>query len=194
MFTGIVEETGEVLAVEDDEGGRRLRIATTFGDMEHGQSISVDGACLTVEEHEQGEWFSVFLATETIDRTGFADVAEGDSVNLERGLAADGRFDGHVVQGHVDGTVELLETERHGEDWTFTFSLPDDLAPYVVEKGFVALDGISLTVADVTDDTFSIAVIPTTYEETVLREREPGDSINLEVDVVAKYVESLHAE
>ncbi|MFB6184529.1 MAG: riboflavin synthase [Haloarculaceae archaeon] len=192
MFTGIVEETGEVLAVEDDEGGRRLRIATTFDDLEAGQSVSVDGACLTVEEYEQGSWFTVFLATETIDRTAFDAIREGDVVNLERGLPADGRFDGHVVQGHVDGTVELRTTERHGEDWTFTFSLPGNLAPYVVEKGFVALDGISLTVADASADTFSIAVIPTTYAETTLRDLSAGDRVNLEVDVLAKYVESVH--
>jgi len=191
MFTGIVEETGEVRAVETGEGGRRLRIGTTFEDLEHGQSICVDGACLTVETFERGAWFSVFLATETRDRTALGQLREGDAVNLERALPADGRFDGHVVQGHVDDTVELLATERHGDDWTFTFSLPDSLAPYVVEKGFIALAGISLTVADVTEESFSIAVIPTTYEETTLSSLSVGDPVNVETDVLAKYVESV---
>jgi len=191
MFTGIVEDTGEVLAVEDDAGERRLRIATAFEDLSHGQSISVSGACLTVEEYEPGEWFSVFLAQETVARTFFDDLAEGDLVNLERAMPADGRFDGHVVQGHVDATAEVVGVESVGEDWTFTFSLPAALSDYLVEKGSITVDGISLTVADRDESTFSVAIIPSTYDLTTLSEKAPGDPVHLEVDVVAKYVERM---
>jgi riboflavin synthase len=193
MFTGIVEETGQIEAIEDTDAGRRLRIATTFDDLTAGASIAVDGACLTVEEYESGEWFSVFLAEETLDRTTFDERSEGDGVNLERAMAADERFDGHVVQGHVDGTTRIADIERIGEDWAYTFELPPDLARYVVEKGSIALDGISLTVARLDDEagTFSVAIIPTTYHETTLSEKEPGDAVHVEVDVFAKYVERM---
>jgi riboflavin synthase len=195
MFTGIVEETGRVERVEDTDGGRRLRIGTTFEDLTAGASIAVDGACLTVEEFEPGAWFSVFLASETIDRTTFEGVEAGDSVNLERAMAADERFDGHVVQGHVDGTTEIHAVERVGDDWAYTFALPPELGRYVVEKGSVALDGISLTVARLDDEagTFSVAIIPTTHEETTLSEKAAGDRVHVEVDVFAKYVERISA-
>ncbi|MFC7131960.1 MULTISPECIES: riboflavin synthase [Salinibaculum] len=191
MFTGIVEETGEVLAVEDEEGGRRLRIGTTFEDLSAGQSISVSGACLTVEEYADGEWFSLFLATETVAKTYLGDLAVGDSVNLERAMPADGRFDGHFVQGHVDTTAEVLGIEQEGEDWVYTFSIPEGQGQYIVPKGSITVDGISLTVADLADGQFSVAIIPETYRLTTLSEKEVGDPVHLEVDVVAKYVESL---
>jgi riboflavin synthase len=193
MFTGIVEETGEIVEITDTDAGRRLRIGMTFADLSGGQSISVDGACLTIEEYEGGEWFSVFLAAETLDRTTLDSVTEGDAVNLERALAADERFDGHVVQGHVDGTTEIVDIERVGEDWAYTFDLPAGLEQYVVEKGSIALDGISLTVATLDDaaGTCSVAIIPTTYHETTLSDREPGDEVHVEVDVFAKYVERM---
>ena len=190
MFTGIVEETGEILAVETDEGGRRLRLSTEFDSLGRGQSISVSGVCLTVEEFGP-DWFEVFLATETLERTYLGDLVVGDAVNLERALPADGRFDGHVVQGHVDGTAEVLEIAELGEDWRFSFSLPTDLERYVVEKGSIAVDGISLTVAVRTDGTFDVAIVPETYDVTTLSEKSVGDSVHLEVDVVAKYVEPL---
>jgi riboflavin synthase len=207
MFTGIVEDTGEVLAVTDDAGGRRVRISTTFEDLAHGQSISVSGACLTVEAFEAGEWLSVFLARETVERTFFDGLAEGDLVNLERAMPADGRFDGHVVQGHVDGTAEVTGIESVGEglasdasetssdesdgDWRFTFSLPADLSDYLVEKGSITVDGISLTVADRDAESFSVAIIPSTYDLTTLSEKSVGDEVHLEVDVMAKYVERM---
>jgi riboflavin synthase len=193
MFTGIVEETGEIVDIEDSDAGRRLRIATGFEGLTGGQSISVDGACLTVEEHADGEWFSVFLAAETLERTTFDSASEGQEVNLERALAADERFDGHVVQGHVDGTTEIVDIERVGDDWAYTFELPPGLEQYVVEKGSIALDGISLTVATLDDagGTFSVAIIPTTYHETTLSAKEPGDPVHVEVDVFAKYVERM---
>jgi riboflavin synthase len=191
MFTGIVEETGEVLAVDDEEGGRRLRIASSFEDLTEGQSISVSGACLTVESYEDGEWFSVFLADETVAKTYLGAVEVGDSVNLERAMPADGRFDGHFVQGHVDGTAEVDAIEQIGDDWRFTFSLPEEHQRYIVPKGSITVDGISLTVADLADDEFTVAIIPETYEVTTLSEKDVGDPVHLEVDVVAKYVENM---
>ncbi|WP_232687249.1 riboflavin synthase [Halobacterium zhouii] len=193
MFTGIVEEAGTVARVTDDEGGRRLRIETDeMTDFSHGESISVSGVCLTVEEWGD-QWFSVFTASETLEKSTLDAVSEGDRVNLERALPADGRLDGHVVQGHVDTTTEVRDVEQVGDDWTFTFALPEGYEQYVAEKGSIALDGISLTVADVDDSAgiFSVAVIPTTHDLTTLAERDPGDRVNVEVDVMAKYVERL---
>ncbi|GGN98432.1 MULTISPECIES: riboflavin synthase [Haloarcula] len=191
MFTGIVETTGAVQAVVDDEGGRRVRIGAPFEGLDHGQSISVSGTCLTVENVSDGEWFEVFLARETLARTYFDDLSGGDAVNLERAMPADGRFDGHIVQGHVDATAEIVGIEREGDDWTFTFSLPESQRDYLVEKGSITVDGISLTVADRRAESFDVAIIPTTYAETTLSEKSVGDPVHLEVDVVAKYVEQL---
>jgi riboflavin synthase len=191
MFTGIVETTGEVQAVIDDEGGRRMRIGAPFEGLDHGQSISVSGVCLTVEKAADGEWFEVFLARETLARTFLGDLDGGDQVNLERAMPADGRFDGHIVQGHVDGVATVEAVERIGDDWAFTFALPPDLGRYVVAKGSIALDGISLTVADREDEQVTVAIIPTTYDLTTLSAKEPGDPVHVEVDVVAKYVERL---
>jgi len=210
MFTGIVETTGEVLAVTDDEGGRRIRLSTPFQDLEPGQSISVSGACLTVEDFAPGEWVELFLARETLARTFFDTLTEGDRLNLERAMPADGRFDGHIVQGHVDATAEVVGIEQEGDglandvseassserseydgDWTFTFSLPADHRDYLVEKGSITVDGISLTVADRHEDRFDVAIIPTTYDETTLSGKSVGDPVHLELDVVAKYVEQL---
>jgi len=190
MFTGIVEETGDIRGVERDEGGKRLRIGTGFDGLSEGQSISVSGACLTVEEHGDG-WFEVFLARETLDRTYLDLLGKGDAVNLERSLPAEGRFDGHFVQGHVDGTAEVVGVTRVGDDWEFGFSLPEDLGRYVVGKGSIAVDGISLTVADRGDDEFAVAIVPETYAVTTLSEKAVGDPVHLEVDVIAKYVERL---
>ena len=191
MFTGIVEATGEVLAVTDDEGGRRIRVETPFEGLSHGQSISLSGACLTVEAFADGEWMEFFLARETLDKTFFDTLDVGDRVNLERAMPADGRFDGHIVQGHVDATAEIVGIEQEGEDWTFTFALPEDQRDYLVGKGSITVDGISLTVAARYDDRFEVAIIPTTYDETTLSEKSVGDPVHLEVDVVAKYVEQL---
>jgi len=194
MFTGIVEEAGEVLAVEREAGGRRLRLGASFaGELSEGQSVSVSGACLTVEESDDDS-FSVFLSEETVRRTYFDGVQRGDAVNLERALAADGRFDGHVVQGHVDGTATVTKVEQVGDDWTFGFSLPEGLARYVVEKGSVTVDGISLTVAALEPESFDVAIIPVSYELTNLSEKSVGDPVHLEVDVLAKYVERLLGE
>ncbi|WP_299269784.1 riboflavin synthase [Halorientalis sp.] len=209
MFTGIVERTGEITDVTDDAGGRRLTVAADLDDLHHGQSIAISGACLTVEEFGD-DWFSLFLSQETLDRTYLGELHEGALVNVERALPADGRFDGHVVQGHVDGTAEVTAVEQIDDDWEFRFSIPGDLERYLVEKGSVTVDGISLTLADLAsgshtertgDDEdepraegdFGVAVIPATYEITTLSEKSVGDPVHLEVDVVAKYVERLLA-
>ncbi|MFP9061894.1 riboflavin synthase [Natrialbaceae archaeon A-chndr2] len=194
MFTGIVEETGEIVERTATEEGLRLRIGadTVASDLAHGQSISVSGACLTVERFESGTWFEVFLASETVERTYLGDLAVGDAVNLERAMAADGRFDGHVVQGHVDAVATVSEIESVGDDWFFEFELPAGYDRYVVEKGSITLDGISLTIAELTDDgRVTVAIIPTTYDLTTLADKSVGDPVHLEVDVIAKYVEGL---
>ncbi|WP_313691982.1 riboflavin synthase [Halorarum halobium] len=215
MFTGIVETTGAILGREETDDGVRLRIGVDgFDDLEHGQSISVSGVCLTVEafgDLEEGPdggdaagdagepegadggsaWFETFLAAETVEKTYLGAVREGDLVNLERALPADGRFDGHVVQGHVDTTTRVTGIEQVGEDWRFAFALPPEYASYVVDKGSVTLDGISLTVAERRPDEFDVAVIPATHDLTNLSEKQPGDPVHLEVDVVAKYVENM---
>ncbi|MFB6207387.1 MAG: riboflavin synthase [Haloglomus sp.] len=201
MFTGIVAETGEILAREVTDDGLRLRVAASFAaDLDHGESIAVSGACLTVEAHDDAS-FELFCSEETIERTYLGSLEVGDVVNLERALPADGRFDGHFVQGHVDGTARVTGIEQVGEDWTFSFSLPRSLAKYVVEKGSIAVDGISLTVARLeqpgtgyeggAEGEFDVAIIPATYDLTNLSEKAVGDPVHLEVDVVAKYVESL---
>jgi len=208
MFTGIVEETGEIVSRTPSEDGLRLRIGaeTVASELTHGQSISVSGACLTVEKFEEvgrvseqpGDdeprgWFEVFLATETVERTYLGNLEEGDAVNLERAMPADGRFDGHVVQGHVDAVATVSNVESVDEDWFFEFELPDGYGQYVVEKGSITLDGISLTVADFDAEAgaVTVAIIPTTYELTTLSEKQVGDPVHLEVDVLAKYVERL---
>ncbi|MFB6138416.1 MAG: riboflavin synthase [Halobacteriaceae archaeon] len=196
MFTGIVEGPGEVVGVDEAPDGRRLRVATDVADsFAAGQSVSVNGVCLTVER-DRGDEFEVFVAAETAARTTLADATAGDRVNVERALRADDRLDGHVVQGHVDTTTAVRAVESVGEDWRFTFALPAGYEQYVAPKGSVALDGVSLTVASVDDvaGTFDVAVIPTTYGRTTLAEREPGDAVNVEVDVLAKYVARLLPE
>jgi riboflavin synthase len=190
MFTGIVEGTGEIIGVTDTDDGRRLRIAHEWDAVEHGQSIAVSGVCLTVEQFSE-DWFEVFLADETVAKTYLGAVAEGDRVNLERALPADGRFDGHVVQGHVDTTTTVEGIERVGEDWRFTFAMPEGMERYIVQKGSISLDGISLTVAERREETFDVAIIPTSYELTTLSEKSVGDPVHVEVDVVAKYVEQM---
>ena len=197
MFTGIVETAGEVVAVDADADGRRLRIrAPELDALHHGQSISVSGVCLTVEtfgDVDDGAWFEVFLAAETVEKTYLGEVAVGDRVNIERALAADSRFDGHVVQGHVDTVTTIEAIEQVGDDWRFRFALPADYGQYIVDKGSICLDGISLTVADIDHDggDFEVAIIPTTYELTTLQTKAVGDPVHVEVDVIAKYVERM---
>jgi riboflavin synthase len=195
MFTGIVEEIGEITALErvaDPAGGDGARIAirgkTVTSDAGLGDSIAVDGVCLTVVALD-GDVFTVDAVPETLARSTLGGRGVGSRVNLERAVRADQRLGGHIVQGHVDGTAELLSREP-GERWDrVRFALPPALARYVVEKGSIAVDGVSLTVAAVDAESFTVALIPATLELTTLGAKRPGDRVNLEVDVIAKYVE-----
>jgi len=188
MFTGIVEEKGRVVGIDRNEDGVRIRLSASFVP-ERGASIAVNGACLTAERADD-EGFEVFVSEETMVKTWLGELEEGDDVNLERAMPADGRFDGHIVQGHVDTTTRVADVGQVGEDWEFVFKVPEGYERYVVEKGSVTLDGISLTVAEMREDGFSVAIIPETYEVTNLSDKETGDPINFEADIVAKYVES----
>ena len=194
MFTGIVEELGRVESLDLGETSARLTLRGPLvtSDAVHGASISVNGVCLTVvDPRVQGETFTVDVMAETLSRTGLGALAPGAPVNLERAMPATGRFGGHIVQGHVDGTATVVERVP-GDRWeVVTFTLPASLARYVVEKGSITVDGVSLTVSAVTDGTFSVSLIPTTLELTTLGHRDVGDTVNLEVDVLAKYVERL---
>ena len=189
MFTGIVEEIGEIVGVvgQDDAARLRVRGPLVISDARPGDSIAVNGVCLTVTEPTSDE-FGVDVMGETLRRSSLAGATAGTRVNLERAVAAGDRLGGHIMQGHVDGTGVFLGRDENG---VTTFALPAHLARYVVEKGSIAVDGISLTVAAVTADQFKVALIPTTLEVTTLGGREAGDLVNLEVDVVAKYVEKL---
>ena len=192
MFTGIVEELGEVVTLEAGADSARLTLRGPLvtSDAVRGASISVNGVCLTVVEHSDGE-FTVDVMAETLNRSSLGALEPGDRVNLERAMAASSRFGGHVVQGHVDGTATILERVP-GDRWEVVrFSLPGDLARYVVEKGSITVDGVSLTVASVADESFTVSLIPTTLDLTTLGHKGVGDPVNLEVDVLAKYVERL---
>lgn len=192
MFTGIVEELGEIAAIEQlgDAARVAIRGKIVTGDAGHGDSIAVNGVCLTVVDVD-GEVFTADVMKETLDRSSLGTLRPGSPVNLERAVRADGRLGGHIVQGHVDGTGTLLSREP-GEHWEVVrFSLPAGLARYVVEKGSIAVDGVSLTVAGVDTGGFSVGLIPTTLRLTTLGARRQGDPVNLEVDVIAKHVEKL---
>ncbi|MEV5443436.1 riboflavin synthase [Streptomyces sp. NPDC052644] len=192
MFTGIVEELGEVTAVENlgDASRFRLRGPVVTQGAKHGDSIAVNGVCLTVVEHE-GDEFTADVMAETLKRSSLGALTIGSRVNLERPMVADGRFGGHIVQGHVDGTGTIVE-RTPSENWEIVrISLPAGLARYVVEKGSITVDGVSLTVVEAGADDFTVSLIPTTLALTTLGHKQPGDPVNLEVDVIAKYVERL---
>ena len=201
MFTGIVEELGRVVRLETVEDSARLTVEapTVTQDVNLGDSVSVNGCCLTVTA-VHGSTFTADLMAETLTRTTLGSQAPGDPVNLERALRASDRLGGHIVQGHVDATAEVLDHHR-GEHWDLLrIGLPQEIARYVAVKGSVALDGVSLTVVDVVDDasptpgagaSLSVGLIPETLRRTTLGTRRPGERVNLEVDVMAKYAERL---
>ena len=192
MFTGIVEELGSVVAVEPQGDAVRLRIRgpVVTSDAVHGASIAVNGVCLTVVEHGDGE-FTADVMQETLDRSSLGALAAGSPVNLERPVTLQDRLGGHLVQGHVDGTGTIL-ARTPSEHWEVVrVSLPDDLGRYVVEKGSITVDGVSLTVVEAARDSFTVSLIPTTLGLTTLGSKTAGDLVNLEVDVVAKYVERM---
>lgn len=192
MFTGIVEELGTVAGIEDQGDAVRLTIsaATVLSDAELGASIAVNGCCLTVATLGEGEW-TADVMLETLKRTSLHALSVGDQVNLERAVTPSTRLGGHIVQGHVDGVGRVVSREP-SEHWeVVTISLDPELARYVVEKGSIAVDGISLTVVSVTEDAFTVSLIPETLARTSLGFRAVGDEVNLETDIIAKHVEKL---
>jgi riboflavin synthase len=196
MFTGIVEEVGRIVSLEERPTGARLRVGCkeVLTDAREGSSIAVNGVCLTAVDLT-ADSFAADLAPETLRRTNLGDLRAGSIVNLERPLLATGRLSGHVVQGHVDGTGEFLAFEPLGDDnWWLRIRIPEELNRYVVYKGSLAIDGISLTVAAIENRVVSVTIIPHTYEMTCLRDYKPGNRVNLECDVLAKYVEKMLSE
>jgi riboflavin synthase len=192
MFTGIVEQIGSVAEVTDNATGRRMVLSgAALGDLPVGASLAVNGVCLTAVETGPGT-VAVDVIPETLQRTNLAALVRESQVNLERPMPVDGRFDGHIVQGHVDGvgTVSAVDETTDG-GVIMTVRIPEGLSRYLVEKGSVTIDGVSLTVAGLGEEDFSVALIPHTLEVTPLGLRKPGDTVNLEMDVVAKYVERL---
>jgi len=194
MFTGIVEELGTVEAVEEQEDALRLsiRAGTVLEGTGLGDSISVNGCCLTVAATADGVW-TADVMQETLDKTSLRGVRPGDRVNLERAVTTDKRLGGHIVQGHVDGVGEIRRREP-SEHWEVVeISLPDGMGRYLVDKGSITVDGVSLTVVEAGDDSFTVSLIPETLARTTLGFRQAGDRVNLEADVLAKHVEKLLA-
>ena len=191
MFTGLVADLGTVTSVDATADGVRLAVRTALApEIGEGDSVSVNGVCLTATAIADGR-FSADVMRETLRRSSLAEVAEGAEVNLELPLRAGDRLGGHVVQGHVDGVGTIAEIREDGFSRIVEITAPAETLRYVVEKGSIAVDGISLTVASVTDERFSVALIPETLERTNLGAAAPGQPVNLEVDVLAKYVETL---
>jgi len=195
MFTGIIEEMGRVIALESQTTGARLRVAcsSVLQDATLGASIAVNGACLTAIQLAPDQ-FAADLAPETLARTNLGQLRTGSPVNLERPLRANARLDGHFVLGHVDGTAELLSLAALGNDnWWLRLRVPEDLTRYIVEKGSLAVDGMSLTVAEIKGAEVAFTIIPHTYRHTTLHGYQAGAKINLEVDILAKHLEKLKA-
>jgi riboflavin synthase len=193
MFTGIVEEMGEVVHLTDSGGDSAVvavRGPVVTADARHGDSISVNGVCLTVIDNVDGV-FTADVMGESLRRSSLGALRAGSPVNLERAATLSTRLGGHLVQGHVDGVGRIIAREPAAEWEVLRFSLPPEISRYVVEKGSITVDGVSLTVMEVTDDSFAVGLIPTTLKLTVLGQKAVGDPVNLEVDVIAKYVERL---
>ena len=192
MFTGIIQDIGSVQRVERRGGGLFLTIETRLdlGPTRMGESIAVDGACLTVIQKGKGS-FSVEIGKETLERTTFSRLREGQRVNLEMALRMTDSFSGHFVTGHVDGVGKIIAILSEGNSWRYRFFAPAPVARYLIAKGSIAVDGISLTVAELTGQEFAVSVLPYTAERTTLGEKKAGDPVNLEADMIAKYVEKL---
>lgn len=193
MFTGIVERCAQVAALEAVQTGARLQldlheIAT---ELELGESVAVNGCCLTVAELESSGTVHFDLLAETLRLTNLGDLKAGSLVNIERALRVHDRLSGHFVQGHVDARAEILALEPQGQDHMFTIALPPEFARYTIYKGSITVDGMSLTIAELLDDRFTIWITPHTYQVTNLRHRQPGQFVNLEFDMLAKYLERL---
>lgn len=190
MFTGIIEEIGTVTAIKKSALESRLTISAEriFSDLKTGDSVAVNGVCLTASVIS-GNTFTADVMNETFIRTSLAALSSGSHVNLERAMAADGRFGGHIVAGHVDGTGIIKDIRKDGNAVWFIIGASPEVLKYIVEKGSVAIDGISLTVAEVTKNNFSVSTIPHTLSQTILAEKKTGDAVNLENDIIGKYVE-----
>ncbi|WP_456389051.1 riboflavin synthase [Profundibacter sp.] len=196
MFSGIIERLERVKAVSHKDQTLVLVVETVFDDLELGESIAVNGVCLTVTEYTQGQSATFFVSSETIERTNLGVLAAADVVNLERAVRLETRLSGHLVQGHVDGMATLTSATPDGEQYLLEFSVPANLGRYCVEKGSITLNGISLTLNSVTPDqdqtcSITITIIPHTWENTNLHAVRNGDKINVEIDIIAKYVETL---
>lgn len=200
MFSGIIERLGRVRGVSLRDKAMDLKIATDLKDLELGESIAVNGVCLTVGSFDPDGLADFHLSGETLSRTGFSRLREGDVVNLERAVAANTRLSGHIVQGHVDGLAALSSVENAGDSYALRVFVPGGLRQYVVEKGSITFDGISLTVNELHEDIVhgneagfevGLTIIPHTWSHTALSTLKPGDRINVEVDVLSKYVETL---
>jgi len=192
MFTGLIEELGTIQAIETLDAGIRLTVSASLvtSDVSHGDSIAVNGVCLTALDISPSS-FAADVSPETLDKTTIGRLAIGSRVNLERAVTPSTRLGGHIVQGHVDTRGKFLGALNEGDFWTVTIGFPPEFARYLIYKGSVAVEGISLTVAQLFEDRFDIAVIPKTWEVTDLHTLRPGDAVNLEADVIAKYVERL---
>ena len=192
MFTGIIEELGTVRTFTSNEGGARMIVSANLvtSDSSEGDSIAVNGVCLTALSVQPNS-FAADLSRETLDRSTLGNLKSGSRVNLERAVTASTRLGGHIVQGHVDGRGEFVSADERGDFWTVRIGYPEEIARYLVYKGSIAVEGISLTIAHLADAYFDIAVIPKTWELTNLSTLTPGDAVNLEADVIAKYVERM---
>ncbi|MDD6279969.1 MAG: riboflavin synthase [Oscillospiraceae bacterium] len=192
MFTGIIEETGTVRTVRRGAVTSFIEVEAEkiFSDLHIGDSVAVNGVCLTVTEMGGGT-FRADVMNETLKRSSLGSLSSGSRVNLERAMAADGRFGGHIVSGHIDGTGTITDIKRDGIAIWYTVAATPEIMRYIVEKGSIAIDGISLTVAGRTDSSFSVSVIPHTAEQTILSQKKNGDIVNLENDIIGKYVERL---
>ena len=194
MFTGLVEQTAEVIGMQKTVGGARLIIAAPeeFAELTLGESIAVNGCCLTLARHRDGA-MTFDLLDETLIRTNLGALPQGGLVNLERALPVNGRLGGHFVQGHIDCVSEITALEESGTDHRLEIALPREFSQYVIFKGSIAIDGISLTIARLEKDRFSVFLIPHTMERTNLHQRRAGEQVNLEFDLLAKYLERLVA-
>ena len=192
MFTGIIEETGTIREIQRGAKSSRLKIqgSLIFDDLKLGDSVAVNGVCLTVAEYTK-DTFTADVMFETLKRTSIGDLTIGSRVNLERAMPANGRFGGHIVSGHIDGTGTIIEIKKDDNAILYTVRAPSDVMKYIVEKGSIAIDGISLTIAGITTENFTVSIIPHTAKLTILSEKAVGDMVNLENDIIGKYVEKL---
>ncbi len=192
MFTGIIEELGEINSLEKHTKGARIKISAKIvtADANEGDSLAVNGVCLTALDIMANS-FVADVSQETLDRSTIGDLKIGSKVNLERAVTPSTRLGGHIVQGHVDGRGEFLQDAQEGDFWTVRIRFPNEIGQYLVYKGSISVEGISLTISKLTNDYFEIAVIPKTWKLTNLSTLKKGDSVNLEVDVIAKYVERI---